>query len=261
MKREDLVSICKKYWEDYLYWKDYKKENTHIIPENAIPLIWHGDIEKYNNSNLKVITVSLNPHYDAFIRKNRQFDDYDKIAYFSGKEYFNQELYNEVSDIYDKYFIKNLNWHKDSLFKKYEEILNRIDTSYNNKTYHNSSLHIDMYSALATNPIWRNLHLIDKDLPDELKRIDLFMEFIDILKPDLVIISLEKKIVERELLSNKYKTLKTYKKENGTTNAVLYQGNDYKVLYGRYLNTPFGFANNTEFESMLNDIEKYDFYQ
>lgn len=265
-----LTELVNQYWTDFIVWKDKKirlseiEVETNLIPIDSIPLIWHGDMDKYLNSNLKVITVSLNPHYDAFeVHKTKsQFNDYTKIKDLSCLDILSNESINDLKQIYNDYFSTYKRWNDDSLFKVYEQLLNIVGSSYSNEAYKNSCLHLDMYSALATNPIWTKLSSVDKQLPQQIQNVELFKQLLEFLNPDLILVSVAKDKVEKDLLNNDYIKVKTFiKKDNKNEYSILYKSNirnkPLHVLWGRYYNKPFGYAKSDEFAEIIRYLEEY----
>lgn len=56
MARQQLIQLIT---NEFNYFKQLNYK--HSIVSNSVPIIWFGNVEKYLESELKVITVSLNP--------------------------------------------------------------------------------------------------------------------------------------------------------------------------------------------------------
>lgn len=212
MKNENMLKeIVDLYYSDYL-----EKKDLPFVVKNSIPIIWFGDINNYFESKTKIITVSINP----------------SLAEFSEKRFnIKATHYDELKETMSDYFIYNpyIKW-----FNQYEKILNIINASYYGDLK-NTSIHIDIYSALATNPTWSSLSTIEKN---QIKNLDLFKKLLDFLNPDIILFSANKQVFDEVFY--KYSLIKENK--IGNVGFIhLYQYNKKIIIYGRNFNgTPFG---------------------
>jgi hypothetical protein len=149
-----------------------------IVP-NSIPILWFGDVESYFRSELKVITVSLNPS-DKEFRKSKG-DEYSTKVRFPAYNGSVESIYNA----YNNYFSTNpySAWFKSS----FDSVLGSFDAShYGNKI--NTALHTDIGNSCATNPTWSKLNSSDKSVL-ELLGSDLWHKLIGIVEPDIILFS------------------------------------------------------------------------
>ncbi len=119
MNKQKLYEIIDEYWEDY-----QNKKNLSGVIKDSIPIIWFGDINKYFTSNIRTITVGLNPSKYEFINKNVIIES----LRFKNTDNFknNKDLDNEQKDIlidsYNNYFKYNpyetwFKWNDDNIMK------------------------------------------------------------------------------------------------------------------------------------------------
>ena len=198
--------------------------SNNIVPK-SIPILWFGNYEKYHSSNLKIITVSLNPSDNEF-KTNKtdlystdyRFPSYDKTVsglYTAYNEYFIQKPYNS--------------WFKAS----FRSVLKSFEAShYNGEKNH--ALHTDIGSPYGTNPTWSKLDKTTKHKLEEIGSIS-WHKLIKILNPDVILFSasnsFEKKIkfnqignwkefdvkADRPLLSGKFRI------NSDKTTSILFQ--------------------------------------
>lgn len=260
-----LKKLISKYWNEHkeIVQKQFKNEDeTNLIPSNSVPIMWHGDLDRYVNSNYKVVTVSINPHFRAFDPIKGHFDMEVLKTLYPKQTLADQDI-KILSNQYNTYFDQiHYQSENDRLFKRYEEILNRVNTSYfKHQNLTNQALHIDLLSPLATNPVWSN---IPKDIKNELLKNGptLCMEFIKYLNPDLIISSMSKEVLKNALQLDDTWKQTLFEKPNVTRNkisGILFERSRKKVLYGqqtRYGKVYFGRFSDEEFEDMLEIVSK-----
>lgn len=184
MKRE-LKKIMRLYIEDF---NQKKKDKTinHVIVPHSIPIIWFGNLNKYLKSKTKVITVSINPSKNEFNEKRFDFINFKKLS-----------INDSISSLYktlNNYFSTNpyRRW-----FSSCEYTVNQFNSSYYDKSrdgIKNTAIHIDVYSAIATDPTWSKLNKYEKET---IERTDLFTMLINFLKPDVILFSSNKEIFDK----------------------------------------------------------------
>jgi hypothetical protein len=159
---------------------DFKKLNfRHNLVPNSVPIVWFGNAEKYFKSELKIITVSLNPSDIEFkINKtslpttNLRFPDYNgSIA----------SLYTA----YNNYFLTNPynSWFKAS----FGSVLTSFGASHYDNAL-NTALHTDIGCSYATSPTWTGLTNTEKNIL-ELIGAKSWHSLVQILEPDVILFS------------------------------------------------------------------------
>ena len=149
---------------------------------NGAWIIWFGDINEYIKSKLKVVTIGLNPSDKEFPVENGRFNFVEFDEDVTGGSLRNLE------ETLNQYFYKNpYKW-----FNKYDRILSFVNSSYHGEN--GSAIHIDVCSAIATNPTWGNLSKKEKKA---IENEALFKELFLLLEPNLAFASINRSIFER----------------------------------------------------------------
>ena len=241
MDKKELYGLIDEYWADYVKKRSDTKVSDYLI-ENSIPIIWFGDIKKYFESKIKILTVAINPSKDEF----QMGDLLKRFPAAKTLDVMKDKLSEADKDIliksYNEYFLHDPydNWFKNS----YEKVLNILPdkyiSSYGYDDCENRAIHIDCKTALATNPVWD-----DEGLPTEVKllieREDLFEGLLDFLNPNVILFSkkeLKTKLTDggENRIEQKLKT-----KGNKTMERISYIVKKRLVIYGTNFNgTPFG---------------------
>ena len=164
--------------------KDYrdKLENEKVAPciraaGATLPVVWFGDSAAYFRSKRRIVTVAINPSHVEFGANPPRFD---QAALVEGNNV------ERLRRTLDAYFRTNpyMRW-----FRHFERVLEMLGASYGDYIgSRDIALHIDMYSAIATNPTWRGLDAETKNLL-RASGVDLFSRLLDELKPHLVLCS------------------------------------------------------------------------
>lgn len=222
---EKLKEIVDLYYKDFL-----NKTELPFVVKNSIPIVWFGDIDKYFNSSNRIVTVSINP----------------SLAEFSEKRFnTNATGYEELKNTLSNYFRFNpyAKW-----FRQYEKILNALNSSYYGKSL-NTSIHIDVYSAIATDPTWGQLTPTQKE---QIKNIELFNKLLEFLNPDIILFSANKQVFNEVFCD--YKLQQENKVGRGGF-VNLYQNAEKKLISGRnFHGTPFGGMPVSDVLSALGDL-------
>lgn len=158
------------------------------------PITWFGDLKAYFQSEIKVVTIGLNP-------SNREFSEprfFGRRDLGYGDEYFpitiddwQGDKRQNVFRAFNDYFNRNpYNWFKtyERIFKNLNSDISYGGTKLGNPRAKNKALHIDFYSGVATNPTWGKLSKAEKE---ELSN-DIFALLYGYLKPDVVLFSTAK---------------------------------------------------------------------
>lgn len=201
-----LSGLIDSYWEDYV-----EHKNLSFVVNPSIPVIWFGNLEAYCNSEVRVVTIGLNPSNLEFQNKNGS----SKLSRFRYAKQLIEKGYNEtlLIESYNKYFDNEEQDPYKGWFNSYEKVFDclsdRLSVSYYGKK-NNTAIHIDCQSALATKPTWSKLKKVfeapmgadakklKQEYPTELKDITkfptiikdkLFEELLAHLKPHIMFFS------------------------------------------------------------------------
>ncbi len=165
-----------------------KLDYNHKIVPNSIPIVWFGNVEKYFDSKVKIITVSLNPSDKEFKNEKSPIPS-TKIRFPD----YNGSL-DSVYSAYNNYFLTNPynRWFKSS----FEAVLKSFNASYyENEQY--VALHTDIGSSYATDPTWSGLDA-EKTVLEPIGS-ESWHKLVKILEPDIILFSasenFEKKII------------------------------------------------------------------
>jgi hypothetical protein len=156
------------------------------IPKPSLPILFFGDVEQYSKGSFRIVTAALNPSDIEFrkTKSNKSFSFFrfpfyqegsEKTLYISLRDYFNINPYNR--------------WFDSS----YKDLLKGMGYSFYNDDL-NTVIHTDVVSPLATNPTWSDL-LKRKKTDNSILKLEsiglkLWKELIEVLKPDLILMSL-----------------------------------------------------------------------
>ncbi len=226
---DKLKKIISDYVSDYM-----GKSSWNCVVKKSIPVIWFGNIERYKESELKIVTVGINPSLKEFpdLPEKPRFNIPDSL---SGNE---ENLYNILND----YF--NNNPYK-LWFEQYEKILEgSFNCSYGGKMQNkndklkNIAIHIDCCTAIATDPIWGHLEKIDKN---KIIRNDLFNSLIEYLEPDVILFSAGEEMFNKFFSNGFILNDKSLQYENYTKRTYIrtYKKGNTTLLWGRNHGIPF----------------------
>jgi hypothetical protein len=173
-----------------------------------IPIPYFGDVEAYQSSAIRILTVGLNPSNREFQPKK---SEKDKLTGNKLARRFNHVGANsnqmDLRSLLSSYFKDN----PYSWFNSFECVLSGCKTSYGkNDEAKNIALHIDVCSPIATNPTWSKLGvqnaktLKQKDLAalcaERKTKADLtaqgkkfFTNMLQLFRPNIVIASVGRK--------------------------------------------------------------------
>lgn len=240
--KKDIEKIMRLYLEDFI-----QKKGLSCVINNSVPIIWFGNIEKYFSSKTKIITVALNPSKSEFPEDEIRFPEAIK----------NPDSLDALYESLNNYFITNPYY---SWFRHYEKILNHFNASYNgngkmrivDKKFENTSIHIDIYTAIATNPVWSKLK---KEERYEITNTKLFKNLLSLVNPDIILISARKKIVEQELnLDESMIFFKQRTKDGGKIGIDAFKSNNRLVVWGNNWNIPFASMKDVFIKECCNKI-------
>lgn len=188
-----LEELIKEVWSDFDTLKEQEEVHKLLVPE-AMPLLWFGNLPAYEQSALKILTVSKNPSYAEF-GENHRFEE--------GLPY--QESLNQ-------YF----QYNPSSWFNNLDKLLKYFDGGYRGAI--NTALHADLFTPIATHPVWPGL------TKEEQKYFPMrFAQLIEILKPELILTSLSAKNLKIMVNQFEEETIKIFHEEEPGKSAKYIQ--------------------------------------
>ena len=229
---QKLNDIIKEYISDFL-----DKQNLPYVVKPSIPVIWFGDMTRYENSSKKIVTIGINPSLNEFEKPRFSIIDLKK-----------DNAVDEIKKTLNSYFEYNpYKW-----FANFEKVLKQFDASYyKGKNRPNIALHIDIYSAIATDPTWGKL---SKFQQNNIQRTDLFKKLFDLLNPDIIIFSVNREVFNA--VFGQFEYLKSAKniEKNGFFIEKYTDGN--KILFNarNFRGQPFGGMTDNEIQEALRQL-------
>jgi hypothetical protein len=197
------------------------KKDLDFVVSPSIPIVWFGDIEKYQRSPKRILTISINPSLHEFPQSPKQ-------PRFDIVDFSNSNALDALYSTLNHYFYDNPYGNPYDWFKKYNKLMSVLDCSYGglygNKT--NTAIHIDIYTAIATNPTFGHLESHEKAL---IQNTSLFNELFDLLDPGVVLIS-----VNHPAFENHFNTWNLTNEINfpGPNRIETYIKNEKRLIWG-----------------------------
>lgn len=228
---QKLVNLMDAYWEDFA-----KKRDESFVVKPSIPIIWFGNMEAYRKSKRKIVTVAINPSNKEFM-ENTKIKSYSFCRFQGGEKLWEKD---ELT-MFDKELLYSVlnNYFKvspyTSWFNAFENPLNCLDsTYYPNKKYKSTAIHIDIESAIATDPTWGNLG----DKQGRLRNTALFKQFLEYLNPDVILYSVNAPTLKKVFGLTKMDILDKYPAGRGIAiNTYQYYG--ILIISGKNWSKPF----------------------
>jgi hypothetical protein len=197
VEREDSLEELIQYTWDYFHsykgdiWKGNKKEGCITYP--SIPVLFFGDLDQYEKSKQRIVTVGLNPSKAEF--PNNGFSRFNGGEELYKKDILDDRDKEKYIEILSNYFHTTNDTYE--WFNSYKPLLNSMNaTFYPDKKYENKTIHTDICTPLATSPTW-------SDCPREMRKVlsnkgaIIWNRLISLLKPHLVLISVKQKHLDK----------------------------------------------------------------
>ena len=230
-------------WEHY---HRFVNRKGYEVVNPSLPILYFGDKNRYDESEIRIITVGLNPSHMEFPKQDRFQRFREGKCLHTLTKWTDQQVDTYLS-VLNRYFVDE---PYERWFKSLEPILNGLNCSFYPKPFRNTALHTDFCTVLATVTTWSKLSDIKGPLQTEGKR--LWHRLVEYLKPDLMLIS----VARPHLDDIRFKSIGGWREiirftEDKTGNPrnpyVVYQ-NEYRIspnkntqaIFGRAANVPFG---------------------
>lgn len=222
--------------ESWLIYERHRDADIVVTP--SIPILFFGDSRGYFESEVKVITVGLNPsrvefpESDRYLRFTKARDIYPQII--------DGHCYQEYLEALNEYFS---NHPYRAWFNSFEPLLNGLGASYYEGP-RNTALHTDLCSPLATEQTWSKLSREQR----ERLRADgtaLWHQLVKTLMPDVIVTSVAENHLNNINFSRtgEWETVHTVQREN-PYNVKLRKisvgaGREAVLVFGRAAQMPF----------------------
>ena len=229
---QQLYEILQAYCADF---NEKRKNYPDMIVDNSIPIVWFGDLEKYQASPVKIVTVGLNPSWHEFWEKSgvpltiKRFREIDLSKP-------NENNLEELRLTLNEYFQANP-------FRQYfggnEFVLHYVGGSYGGKMFgaetNITAVHVDVFSALATVQFFTKCPICFDT--------KLFQKLFDYLSPDVVLASIGKNYGEAwQAIGGKYFWLNPKNDIFGgkyKNKLEAYRSEGRLIVYGKNNQAPF----------------------
>ena len=265
---QKLANLMDAYWADFVE----KRDDTFVV-KPSIPIIWFGDMEAYQKSKRKIVTVAINPSNKEFM-ENDSSTQYSFCRFHGGEKLWEKDVLT-ADDKELLYSVLN-NYFKDfpyDWFNNFEKPLNCLEaTYYPDNEQELTAIHIDVKSAIATDPTWGDIK--DKQAQNRLSNTALFEQLLEYLKPDIILFSKGqdsfKEIFDRDIKEDADDYFKNEKEKKGKKDQPIYIavhrlvvcGRKVVVIAGRNMHgTPFGGFTPGFIEEKLGEIISKPEYQ
>ncbi len=214
------------------------RELGAVVVQPAVPILFFGDLAKYRDSPLRIITVGLNPSNAEFpdsgpwsrfpeaseLRRARSPADHARyVAALSG--YFREDPYR-------------------SWFSSYSPLLEAMNASFYDGAL-NTAVHTDICSPVATNPTWSRLAPLPRSVLISPGRA-LWHDLVRYLRPHVILVSVAREHLDSItfVAAGEWQVLLEVHRVHPY--AALYrrcsinESDSALVVFGRAAQTPFG---------------------
>jgi hypothetical protein len=210
-----------------------------------IPILYFGNMDAFENSDLRIITVALNPS-DAEFPLSSQLSRFPRLDSYMTSQQKVRRL-NELQTAYNSYFEIDpyMRW-----FGHLEQVLKGFGASYKIGVSR-TALHTDLMSPVATKPTWSKLPLSVQSALSA-SGVPLWHGLITLLRPDILLVSVARKNFERisfHALGHTAQSIVFGKKTRYPVMArtvMLPCGKLTDIIYTTPAQVPFGFLSHPE---------------
>ena len=242
-----LTSLAKECLENF----ESKKDLSYVV-KSSMPILYFGNIKKYFDSPIRIVTVGLNPSKkefpdpDPFLRfqsmKKDQYYDFNQQYLAALNEYFQDKPYKEWFD------------------PAYEPLLNGLNASFYGNM-ENTAIHTDICSSLATTQTWETLSK-EEQRKLEADSVQLWHKLIDYLEPDVILLSVAGEHLSKIRFEtiNDWETVYTTQMDRpyllNSKRIALSSGKQSSIYFGRAAELPFGFISSETKYSIGKHLKK-----
>lgn len=179
--------------DESLHHMEYiSKRHSGIFAASAVPILWFGDYRRYRSSEIKILTLAINPSNAEFEEENADGVRAPSVFRFPlaakcvGKTTLSAKRKISLVDAWNRYFeTAPYPW-----FKQFLPVLAELASSYYAKDgATNRALHIDLVTPIATSEPWSKVKVGKKDIVQDSLNRNLLTKTLLFLKPDFVFAS------------------------------------------------------------------------
>lgn len=225
-----------------VYFKKF--ENEDIVVSPSLPILYFGNLNEYEDSKFKVLTVGKNPSDNEFRLNKKEMFSFIRFPQWNKER---ENLKEALNSYFEEKPLKQ--W-----FSSFEPILNGMSCSYYNGVHDNIALHTDICSPLATTPTWSKLTNEQKNLLYE-EGIEIWKELIEELQPDLMLISVPQNLFQKIVITSGKELISFDIKKDGELRKKVYRVDyhAYKLNNGKNVKVVFGLAANKPFDTITQE--------
>jgi hypothetical protein len=179
-------------WDDLIdeAWSLYSRGGGAVV-RPSVPILWFGDSVAYARSNVRVVTVGLNP-------SRVEFPHADRLLRFQAARPLTAPPATAVQraayvSSLDSYFRSTP--YRGWFDQGFERVLNGLSASYY-EGFANTAVHTDLLSPLATDPTWSGLS-IEARASLAAGGTPLWHKVIRALQPDVIVASVARAHLDR----------------------------------------------------------------
>lgn len=223
------VAICDLELAEYLAasWKLFwEVSSCKEVVRGHCPIAYFGDVNAFRASQIRVITVGLNPSH-------REFGD-KRGERFPGSVGANRNLTSEATwldSVYghdlNSYFEDARNPYRGWFDAAFKGVLSGLGASFyrSPSSALSRAIHTDLFSPIATDPTWSSLYRQNPALYERLvdEGTVLWQRLVELLQPDIIVASMQRDDVSRLGLnfSGEPEVLDCVAEKKGRTCAVV----------------------------------------
>lgn len=227
-KIERLMSLAQKCYESFIVAQNNSELRPYLI-KGTLPILYFGDIEAYFKSQYKIITAAINPSDNEFHNETTKEFFYKRFPQFEGivkENALNNENILQYLSALNSYFKTGNDYKKWFKTTPRNNLFAPFSASYYDNAP-NRVIHTDTLSPFATFPTWGDIAKKTQRRFSDIG-IPLWNELVEILEPDIIFMSLNKKYISH---IDFYQTFRDYI----IYHDKQYDGESLKIQYG-YIN-------------------------
>lgn len=200
-KIERLINLAQKCYESFIVTQNDSELRPYLI-KGTMPILYFGDIEAYFKSQYKIITAAINPSCGEFYydESNGQisYDRFPQIEGIAKANALNNENVLQYLSALNSYFKTGNDYKKWFKTTPRNNLFAPFGASYYDNAP-NRAIHTDTLSPFATFPTWSKF--ATQSQRERIQRrfsdigIPLWNELVEILEPDIIFMSLNKKYI------------------------------------------------------------------
>ena len=174
---------------------------NHSVLESAAPVLFFGDLPKYQESKPRIATAALNPSRKEFPRAN---------PFLRFRDTRPKDDDNSYVESLVKYF---QTCPYKSWFANYEQALLGMGASYYGGDG-GVAIHTDIASVLPTHPTWSKLCSPTQEILSK-RGVSLWRRLVELIRPDILLLSIAPQWTERLKFTaeSDWQRLKLFKKK------------------------------------------------